>query len=101
LLRCSGEASEGAIPELIAYALTTAPEPTAEPIKTSAAAELPDRSAVAPVDQSAAANTALNAKSLSLTGLARVLPFWLTIVIASPEVSDRLPLVLKALISSK
>jgi hypothetical protein len=52
-------------------------------------------------NQTADANTALKANSFSLTGLARILPFWLTIVIASPDVSDRLPLVLKALISSK
>lgn len=43
----------------------------------------------------------MKVKSVSLTGLASVLPFWLTIVIASPDVSDRLPPVVKALISSK
>jgi hypothetical protein len=47
-----------------------------------------------------ATNTALNASSLSLTGRASVLPFSSTIVIASPEVSDRGPLVVYALISS-
>jgi hypothetical protein len=53
-----------------------------------------------PGDQ-AAANTVLKAKSVSLTGLARVLPFWSTMVMASPDVSDRGPLVVYALISSK
>ncbi len=49
-------------------------------------------SAAQPGDQ-AATNTVLKAKSLSLTGLARVLPFWSTMVMASPDVSDRGPLV--------
>lgn len=55
----------------------------------------------AAVDQSAATNTVLKVKSVSLTGLASVLPFWSTMVIASPEVSERPPPVVKALISSK
>jgi hypothetical protein len=41
----------------------------------------------------AAANTVLKAKSLSLAGQARTLPFWSTMVMASPEVSERGPLV--------
>ena len=41
----------------------------------------------------AAAYTVLKARSVSLTGLARVEPFWSTMVVASPDVSDRLPLV--------
>ena len=39
-------------------------------------------------------NTVLKVKSVSLMGLARVLPFWSTMVMASPDVSDRGPLVL-------
>ncbi len=59
---------------------------------TADTAVLSSGSASQPGDQ-AAANTVLKAKSLSLTGLARVLPFWSTMVMASPDVSDRGPLV--------
>lgn len=38
---------------------------------------------------------------MSLPGLARVEPSWSTMVMARPDVSERLPAVVKALISSK
>jgi|SRR5215472_15358289 len=55
----------------------------------------------APSRQADQAQTALKALLLSTTGLARVAPFWSTIVTALPDVSNGLPVVVAALMSSK
>ena len=80
-----GSWTSAAYAALGGYANLKAP-PIVQPIHTFGAR--PPK----PADQ-AATNTVLKAKSLSLRGLARVLPFWSTMVMASPDVSDRGPLV--------